>query len=110
MAAVFCYVTCPERAGALAIARALVEEGLAAAGNVLGGARSVYRWQGAVHEADEAVLVVKTRAALADRVVARVRELHPYACPAVAVLPVAGGDPDYLAWIEACGSGLDQHS
>ncbi len=64
MAAVFCYVTCPERASALAIARALVEEGLAAAGNVLGGARSVYRWQGAVHEADEAVLVVKTRAAL----------------------------------------------
>ncbi len=104
-AVVFCYVTCPERAGALAIARALVEERLAACGNVVPGMRSIYRWEGAVHEADEAVLVLKTRADLAPRVAARVRELHPYDVPCVAVLPIAGGDPAYLAWIAAESSG-----
>lgn len=105
MAVVFCYVTCPDRAVALALARALVEERLAAAGNVLGAVRSVYRWQGSVHEADEAVLVVKTRAELADRVAARIGELHPCTCPGIAVLPVAGGSSEYLAWIAAESSG-----
>ncbi len=102
---VFCYVTHPEAEGAVALARALVEEGLAACGNVLPAMRSVYRWQGAVREAGEAVLVVKTRAGLAGRVAARVRELHPYECPCVAVLPVTGGDPEYLAWIAAGSPG-----
>lgn len=101
MQAVFCYVTCPDRALAEDLARRLVEERLAACGNVLDGMRSVYRWEGKVEEASEAVLIVKTRAELVERVTARVRELHPYACPCVAALPVTGGNPDYLAWIAA---------
>ena len=99
METVFCYVTCPSREEALALARRLVEERLAACGNVLDGMASVYRWESAVHEAAEAVLIVKTRAELVERVTARVRELHPYTCPCVAALPVVGGNPDYLAWI-----------
>ena len=99
--AVFCYVTCAGRDEALTIARKLVDEHLIACGNILPGLLSVYRWQGEVHEEQEVLLVLKTRAALADQVTARVRELHSYACPCVAVLPVAGGNPDYLAWITA---------
>jgi periplasmic divalent cation tolerance protein len=97
----FCYVTCPDRDEALAIARALVDERLAAAGNVLPGAISVYRWERAVHEAEEVVLLLKTQAGLAERVVERVRALHSYACPCVVLLRVAGGNPAYIDWIRA---------
>ncbi len=76
MEAAFCYVTCPDRDEALAIARALVDERLAACGNVLPGMVSIYRWEGAVHEAEEVVLILKTQARLARRVVERVRGLH----------------------------------
>ena len=101
MDAAFCYVTCASPEEARAIAGALVEERLAACGNILPGAQSIYRWQGAVRDARETVLVLKTRCSLADRVVERVKALHGYECPCVAVLPVAGGNPDYLAWIAA---------
>ena len=94
-----CYVTAGSRAEALAIGRALVEERLAACANVLDGMTSLYWWQGALEQASEAVLIVKTRTELVDPLTQRVKQLHSYECPCVAVLPVAGGNPDYLAWI-----------
>ena len=96
---IFCYVTCADREEAQTIARAMVEERLAACGNVLGGMRSVYRWQGRVEEAEEVVLILKTRAALLEPLTRRVKELHSYDCPCVAALPLAGGNPDYLQWL-----------
>lgn len=96
---IFCYVTCADREEAQTIARAMVEERLAACGNVLGGMRSVYRWQGRVEEAEEVVLILKTQAALLDSLTRRVKELHSYSCPCVAALPLAGGNPDYLQWL-----------
>jgi periplasmic divalent cation tolerance protein len=101
MNAAFCYVTCPDRAQALAIARSLIDERLIACANILPGMVSLYRWEGEVHEAEEVVLVLKTCAPLVERVTERVKALHSYTCPCVAVLPVTGGNPDYLAWIVA---------
>jgi periplasmic divalent cation tolerance protein len=95
----FCYVTCPSLEEAETIARRLVEERLAACGNLLPGMRSVYRWQGSIHEAEETVLILKTSAALLPRLTQRVLELHSYTCPCVAALPVTGGNPAYLDWI-----------
>ncbi len=99
MTVAFCYVTCASAAEAHEIARALVEERLAAAGNILPEIRSVYRWRGAIHEAQEAVLILKTRLDLTERIVERVKALHGYECPCVTTLPAAGGNPDYLRWI-----------
>jgi periplasmic divalent cation tolerance protein len=99
MQAAFCYVTCPTLAEAREIARVLVEERLAACGNILPNMESVYRWQGAVHDAHEVVLILKTRRSFADRVILRVKEVHSYQCPCVAILPVDAGNEDYLAWI-----------
>jgi periplasmic divalent cation tolerance protein len=93
------YITCPDAERAMGLGRALVEERLAACSNVLPGMRSCYRWEGVLEEADEAVLIVKTRAALADAAVARARALHPAAVPCILVLPVLGGDAAYLAWL-----------
>ncbi|MFB6218183.1 MAG: divalent cation tolerance protein CutA, partial [Halobacteriaceae archaeon] len=70
------YVTAPPEA-ADAIARALVEERVAACVNRL-DCESVYRWEGAIEEAEEAVLLAKTTDAAYDRLVERVRELHPF--------------------------------
>lgn len=91
-------VTCPE-SDVERIARTLVEERLAACGNAIRGVRSIYRWKGEVDEATEALLVLKTRTELSDRLQARVVELHPYECPEVLRVGVNGGLPAYLAWI-----------
>lgn len=81
------------------LARGVVEEGLCACVNVVPGVRSYFRWEGAVDEADEVLLVAKTSssasAALRDRLVA----LHPYDVPEVLALDVAAGSPAYLSWI-----------
>jgi periplasmic divalent cation tolerance protein len=93
-------VSLSAREDALAMARLLVEERLAAAVNIQGGVHSIYRWQGAIDEASEVLLIAKTRAALVPRLTARVVALHSYQCPAVVAVPIRGGNADYLAWIE----------
>jgi periplasmic divalent cation tolerance protein len=98
--ACLCYVSLGPREDALTISRVLVEERLAAAVNVQYGVLSVYRWQGAVEEAPEVLLIAKTRTALVPQLTARVLALHSYQCPAVVAVPICGGNPDYLAWIE----------
>ena len=81
------------------LARALVQRRVAACVNVVPGVRSVYRWEGAVEEADEAILVVKVDAARASSLPERVAELHPYDVPEVLVLEVGEGLPAYLSWV-----------
>ena len=97
----FVYVTTKDRAEAVAIGRALVDERLAACANVIDAVTSIYRWEGAVQEDTEAVLVAKSRADLIAPLTARVRALHSYDCPCVVALPIDGGNPDYLDWIAA---------
>ncbi|MGY1826312.1 MULTISPECIES: divalent-cation tolerance protein CutA [unclassified Blastococcus] len=80
--------------------RTLVEERLAACGHHTAPIRSVYRWQGVVHDEPEARVALHTRRALVPRIVARTRELHPYDVPCVIALPLVGGNPDYLRWID----------
>jgi periplasmic divalent cation tolerance protein len=81
--------------------RTLVQERLAACGHVLPAIRSVYRWQGAVHDESEARVGLHTRRSLVPAVVARTAELHPYDVPCVIALPLGGGNPAYLEWIAA---------
>ena len=81
--------------------RTLVEERLAACGHVLHPIRSVYRWQGAVHDDAEARVALHTRRSLVPAVVTRTAELHPYDVPCVIALPLVGGNPDYLRWVVA---------
>jgi periplasmic divalent cation tolerance protein len=83
------------------IGRLLVEERLASCVNFIPEVRSIYRWKGRVEEASETLLLVKTVEAVLPALTERVRGLHSYECPCVAALPIVGGNPDYLAWIEA---------
>lgn len=79
--------------------RTLVEERLAACGQVLGPIRSVYRWQGDVHDEPEARVALHTRRSLVPAVVARTAELHPYDIPCVIATSLSDGNPEYLRWI-----------
>jgi len=76
-----------------------VEERLAACGHQLEAIRSVYRWQGEVHDEHEARVALHTRRSLVPAIVARTEQLHPYEVPCVIALPLVGGNPAYLRWI-----------
>lgn len=81
------------------IARAAVEERLAACANVLGPCHSVYRWQGKVEEAGEVAAIFKTAAARAEKLIARIAELHSYDVPAAVVWPIDDALESYRRWI-----------
>ncbi len=95
------YVTTGSDLEARAIARALLEERLIACANILPNMRSLYRWEGGVQEDEEVAMLLKTRAELVERVVARVEALHTYDVPCVVVWPIDAGADDYLAWVRA---------
>ncbi len=93
------YVTCANDEEAKSIARALVNDGLIACANILGPIISVYRWEGAVAEDGEVAMILKTRSDMTLHVTDRIKVLHSYDVPCVISLPVQGGNPDFLAWL-----------
>ncbi|HTP52670.1 MAG TPA: divalent-cation tolerance protein CutA [Anaeromyxobacteraceae bacterium] len=97
--AVVVLVTAPSPEAAASIARALVEERLVACGNVLPGIRSIYRWEGAISDEPEALLLLKTERHLVGALKERLPSLHPYQVPELLVLGVEDGLGPYLAWI-----------
>ena len=82
----------------MAVARALVDAKLAACVNVYPPMLSTYVWQGTREEGPEVAAFIKTRRALVDDVIAAARKLHPYTTPCFLMLPIAGGNADYLSW------------
>lgn len=99
--AVFVYTTYPSIVEAEEAGRALVEQRLAACVNIIPGMISHYRWQEAVERAEEVVMLIKTRASLAEAVRAEVKVRHSYDTPAILVLPIESLDQTYLAWVLA---------
>lgn len=97
--AVLVYTTWPSLVEAETAGRKIVEKRLGSCVNILPGMVSHYWWEGKIERAEEAVMIVKTRASLAEPVAAAVKELHSYTTPAIMVLPVENVDPDYHAWI-----------
>ena len=81
------------------IARTLVDERLAACANILGSCRSIYRWQGAIEQGEEIAALFKTRADVADKLIARLAELHSYDVPAAVVWPIASALTAYAQWV-----------
>ncbi len=96
---VFIYSTFPTAESAEAAGGALVDQGLAACVNILPGMTSIYRWEGKRQRESEVVMIIKTTAALADRVITETRKMHPYTNPALVVLPLSGGSTDFVDWI-----------
>ena len=93
------YITAANKSEALSLARMLVQEKHLACANIIGGATSVYWWEGALQEAEEAVIIAKTTAAKVEEMIARAKELHSYECPCVVTLPVEKGNEMFLKWV-----------
>jgi periplasmic divalent cation tolerance protein len=91
--------TCPDEAAAARIARDLVESGLAACVSRVGPVHSTFRWQGALQDEPEVLLVIKTVSSGYSELEMRLKSLHPYQVPEIIALPVTFGSPDYLSWL-----------
>jgi periplasmic divalent cation tolerance protein len=99
--AVFVYTTYPSLVEAEKAGRTIVEQRLAACVNILPGMVSHYWWEGKIERGEEAVMIIKTRASLADRVRDAVKAAHPYTTPAILVIPLESVEESYLGWIVA---------
>jgi periplasmic divalent cation tolerance protein len=82
------------------IGRAVVEERLAACINILSPVRSIYRWKGAIEQADEVAAILKTTAAGADALMTRIAALHSYDVPCVVTWPIDKVLGNYAEWVE----------
>ena len=91
--------TLPSKNAAAKIAKKLIGEKLAACVQLY-GMESFYRWQGETVNAPETLVMIKTRVALFDTAIARIKELHPYSVPEIVGTAFVAGLPAYLAWID----------
>lgn len=83
------------------IARAIVDERLAACASILPGLRSIYRWAGKIADESEVLLIIKTRRERFAALASRVKSLHPYQVVEIVALPVETGHEAYLKWLDA---------
>jgi periplasmic divalent cation tolerance protein len=97
--ALLVFTTLPSADKAAEVAKALVEERLAACANLLPAVRSIYRWQGKLQDENEVLVLLKTRAEHLERLKLRILELHPYEVPEVLAVPVEAGYQPYLDWL-----------
>jgi periplasmic divalent cation tolerance protein len=93
------YAVFADQAEAERIARAVVDERLAACANILAPCRSIYRWAGAVADATEVPALFKT--VRPDALIARIAALHSYDVPAAVAWDVTAAHPPYADWVQA---------
>lgn len=91
----------PDRKKAEELAAALVQRQAAACVNILSPCKSIYRWQGAVEEAEEVPVLIKTTASRYELVEKIIRDMHPYEVPEIISLEISKGLPAYLEWVSA---------
>ncbi len=84
---------------AAAIATALVDEHIAACVNIVPAVRSLFFWEGKTQEAQETLMICKSRKPLLEKLINRVKTLHSYSVPEVIALPIVAGSRDYLDWV-----------
>ncbi|KPK01764.1 MAG: hypothetical protein AMK71_04415 [Nitrospira bacterium SG8_35_4] len=96
---IVCYITAPNEAEAVKIARALVEDRLAACANIVKNVRSIYTWDGAIEDEAEVLMIVKTQKSLFHKLSEKVKEVHSYDVPEVIALPIIDGSEEYLQWL-----------
>jgi periplasmic divalent cation tolerance protein len=92
-------VTAPDLDWLVEFTRRLVIDRLCASGHNFAPIRTIYRWQGQVHDTTEGRVALRTRRSLLPRIVDRAKREHPYEVPSVVAVPIIDGGPDYLGWI-----------
>ena len=98
----------PDRESAESLASLLIERRLAACVNLLAPCVSVYRWQDQIQHEEEHPLLIKTVSARYAELEASIRANHPYELPEIIAVPMTGGLPAYLQWVESETHNNDQ--
>ncbi|WP_407640506.1 divalent-cation tolerance protein CutA [Actinokineospora iranica] len=94
-------ITAPDADWLAEFARMLLDERLCAGGHSIERVRSLYRWQGDIHDKAEARIALHTRSVHVDAIISLANARHPYDVPCVVAWPIELGNPDYLAWVMA---------
>ncbi|MFN7039431.1 MAG: divalent-cation tolerance protein CutA [Alphaproteobacteria bacterium] len=100
MAYFFIYTTFDSKIAAKNAANILVREKFVACVNIINNVDSVFLWKGKIEEVQESILITKTHQENVDKVIKKIKEIHNYECPAIVVLPILNGNPEYLDWIK----------
>ena len=95
------YMTAGSVEEAKSIGQILVGQNLAACVNLLENMTSIYNWEDKMEESQEVIMIAKTRKTLMPKLIEKVNILHSYDCPCILELPIQGGNPDFLSWIES---------
>ena len=82
------------------IGMGLIEQNLAACVNLIENMTSIYKWGDKLEEDKEVVMIAKTRKILMPKLIEKVKTHHSYDCPCILELPIQGGNPEFLSWIE----------
>ena len=95
------YMTVGSFEEAKSIGQILVGQNLVACVNLLENMTSIYNWEDKIEESQEVIMIAKTRKTLMPKLVEKVNSLHSYDCPCILELPIQGGNPEFLSWIES---------
>ena len=92
-------ITTPSKEEAERIARDLLSKKLAACVNIVSDVKSLFWWKEKIDEANECLLVIKTRLDQMKELIESVKRIHSYTVPEIIVLPIITGNTRYLEWI-----------
>ncbi|XP_015240014.1 protein CutA homolog [Cyprinodon tularosa] len=93
-------INCPNEQAAKDIGRSIMEKRLAASVNILSRTSTMFYWKGEIQEANEILILIKTKTSRIQDVVDHVRSIHPYANPEALSFPVGDGSQAYMKWME----------
>jgi periplasmic divalent cation tolerance protein len=96
------FVTASNKKEAEHIAQELIRKKLAACVNIINKIESIFRWQGKIETAKEALLVIKSKKGKLPKIIQLIRLVHSYQVPEIIALPIIDGDKPYLRWIDEC--------
>ena len=92
-------ITADDEDWLITFTRSLVEDRLVACGQHIAPIRSIYRWDGTIHDDHEIRVALHTRASHVPAVIDRTLQAHPYEVPCILAIPVESGNPDYVQWV-----------
>lgn len=93
------FVTASSKEEAEKIAKGVLEEKLAACVNIIDAVHSHFWWQGKIDSAEEALLIIKTKKTLINKLIRKVKSIHSYELPEIIALPIIYGSKEYLDWV-----------
>jgi len=97
---VIVFVTAKDEPEAKAISQKLLEEKLIACVNIVSGVQSFFWWEGKIDNANETLLVIKSKASALRELIETVKSVHSYDVPEIIAMPIIEGNADYLKWID----------